>query len=33
MEDLMMVEKCKECGYDVSFCGIYGSSDEPRIKI
>ena len=32
MEDLMMVEKCKEDGYDVSFCGIYGSSDEPELK-
>ena len=32
MEDLMMVEKCKEHGYDVSFCGIYGSSDEPELK-
>ena len=32
MEDLMMVEKCKKCGYDVSFCGIYGSSDEPELK-
>jgi phosphoglycolate phosphatase-like HAD superfamily hydrolase len=32
MEDLMMVEKCKECGYDVSFCGIYGSSDESELK-
>jgi len=32
MEDLLMVEKCKECGYDVSFCGIYGSSDEPKLK-
>ena len=32
MEDLMMVEKCKEQGYDVSFCGIYGSSDEPELK-
>ena len=32
MEDLMMVEKCKERGYDVSFCGIYGSSDEPELK-
>ena len=32
MEDLMMVEKCKKCGYDVSFCGIYGSSDEPQLK-
>ena len=32
MEDLMMVEKCKELGYDVSFCGIYGSSDEPKLK-
>ena len=32
MEDLIMVEKCKEHGYDVSFCGIYGSSDEPELK-
>ena len=32
MEDLMMVGKCKENGYDVSFCGIYGSSDEPELK-
>ncbi len=32
MEDLLMVEKCKEFGYDVSFCGIYGSSDEPESK-
>ena len=32
MEDLMMVEKCKEHGHDVSFCGIYGSSDEPELK-
>jgi len=32
IEDLMMVEKCKEQGYDVSFCGIYGSSDEPELK-
>ena len=32
MEDLMMVEKCKEHGYDVAFCGIYGSSDEPELK-
>ncbi len=32
MEDLMMVENCKERGYDVSFCGIYGSSDEPELK-
>ena len=32
MEDFMMVEKCKENGYDVSFCGIYGSSDEPELK-
>jgi len=32
MEDLLMVEKCKESGYDVSFCGIYGSSDEPELK-
>ena len=27
-----MVEKCKESGFDVSFCGIYGSSDEPESK-
>ena len=32
MEDLLMVEKCKKSGYDVSFCGIYGSSDEPELK-
>tara|TARA_Y100000590_G_scaffold150889_1_gene173291 strand:- start:4944 stop:5903 length:960 start_codon:yes stop_codon:yes gene_type:complete len=32
MEDLKMVEKCKEKGLDVSFCGIYGSSDEPESK-
>ena len=32
MEDLLMVEKSKESGYDVSFCGIYGSSDEPELK-
>ena len=32
MEDLLMVEKCKEKGLDVSFCGIYGSSDEPELK-
>jgi len=32
MEDLMMVEKCKERGFDVSFCAIYGSSDEPDLK-
>ena len=32
MEDLLMVEKCKESGYDVSFCGIYGSTDEPESK-
>jgi len=32
MEDLLMVEKCKESGYDVSFCGIFGSSDEPESK-
>ena len=27
-----MVQKCQEQGYDVSFCGIYGSSDEPELK-
>ena len=32
MEDLLMVKKCKDNGYDVSFCGIYGSSDEPELK-
>ena len=32
MEDLLMVQKCRELGYDVSFCGIYGSSDEPKLK-
>ena len=32
MEDLLMVEKCKESGHDVSFCGIFGSSDEPDSK-
>ena len=32
MEDLLMVQKCQEQGYDVSFCGIYGSSDEPKLK-
>tara|TARA_Y100000996_G_scaffold11695_1_gene9414 strand:- start:637 stop:1599 length:963 start_codon:yes stop_codon:yes gene_type:complete len=32
MEDLLMVEKCKEFGYDISFCGIYGSSDESELK-
>tara|TARA_Y100000590_G_scaffold174402_1_gene199439 strand:- start:4054 stop:5013 length:960 start_codon:yes stop_codon:yes gene_type:complete len=32
MEDLKMVEKCKDKGLDVSFCGIYGSSDEPVSK-
>jgi len=32
MEDLLMVQKCKESGYDVYFCGIYGSSDEPESK-
>ena len=32
MEDLLMVKKCVERGYDVSFCGIYGSSDEPELK-
>tara|TARA_B100000029_G_scaffold131311_1_gene125045 strand:- start:4259 stop:5221 length:963 start_codon:yes stop_codon:yes gene_type:complete len=32
MEDLLMVEKCKDLGYDVSFCGIYGSSDESDSK-
>jgi len=32
MEDLLMVEKCKDNGLDVSFCGIYGSSDEPELK-
>ena len=31
-EDLLMVQKCQELGYDVSFCGIYGSSDEPKLK-
>ena len=32
MEDLLMVQKCQELGHDVSFCGIYGSSDEPKLK-
>jgi len=32
MEDLLMVQKCQEQGHDVSFCGIYGSSDEPELK-
>ena len=32
MEDLLMVQKCQQQGYDVSFCGIYGSSDEPELK-
>ena len=32
MEDLLMVKKCQERGYDVSFCGIYGSSDEPKLR-
>jgi len=32
MEDLLMVQKCRKQGYDVSFCGIYGSSDEPKLK-
>ena len=32
MEDLLMVQKCQERGYDVSFCGIYGSSNEPKLK-
>ena len=32
MEDLLMVQKCQEQGYDVSFCGIYGSSNEPELK-
>ena len=32
MEDLLMVKKCKDNGLDVSFCGIYGSSDEPELK-
>ena len=32
MEDLLMVEKCKERCFDVSFCAIYGSSDEPELK-
>ena len=32
MEDLLMVQKCRELDYDVSFCGIYGSSDEPQLK-
>ena len=32
MEDLLMVQKCQERGFDVSFCGIYGSSDEPKLK-
>jgi len=32
MEDLLMVQKCQTQGYDVSFCGIYGSSDEPKLK-
>ena len=32
MEVLLMVEKCKDNGLDVSFCGIYGSSDEPELK-
>ena len=32
MEDLKMVEKCNAKGLDVSFCGIYGSSDEPELK-
>ena len=32
MEDLLMVQKCQEKGYDVSFCGIFGSSDEPKLK-
>ena len=32
MEDLLMVQKCQQLGYDVSFCGIYGSSDEPKLK-
>ena len=32
MEDLLMVQKCQEQGYDVSFCGIFGSSDEPKLK-
>jgi len=32
MEDLLMVQKCQEKGHDVSFCGIYGSSDEPELK-
>ena len=32
MEDLLMVQKCNESGFDVSFCGIFGSSDEPELK-
>jgi len=32
MEDLLMVQRCREQGYDVSFCGIFGSSDEPELK-
>ena len=32
MEDLLMVQKCQEQGYDVSFCSIYGSSDERKLK-
>ena len=32
MEDLLMVQKSQQLGYDVSFCGIYGSSDEPKLK-
>ena len=32
MEDLLMVQKCQQKGHDVSFCGIYGSSDEPELK-
>jgi len=32
MEDFLMVQKCQESGFDVSFCGIYGTSDEPELK-
>ena len=27
-----MVKRCREQGYDVYFCGIFGSSDEPELK-
>ena len=33
MEDMLMANKATEMGFKTTFCGIYGTSKKPEIKL